>query len=145
LPKKSKQKKGIPILARRWRVPCAVQPPDGRKRTRFAQTDFPPLSPADRSAPAASQGDKRKRRLQGLATPVSATASFTPGEPLALRKSDGRSDAGYRIVAAVIRRRRAFANAVVAPADFYVFSLVTFFGRAKKVTRLPAGTGGVEE
>jgi hypothetical protein len=26
----------------------------------------------------------------------------------------------------------------------YVFSLVTFFGRAKKVTRLPAGTGGVE-
>jgi hypothetical protein len=39
---------------------------------------------------------------------------------------------------------RPLANAVMAAADFQAISLVTFlWGLAKKVTRLPAGTGEV--
>jgi len=45
LPKKSKQKKGTPLLARLRRVPSAPRPAGGRKRTRFARTDFPPFCP----------------------------------------------------------------------------------------------------
>ncbi|MDK2848465.1 MAG: hypothetical protein PWP34_1818 [Desulfuromonadales bacterium] len=56
LPKKRKQKKGTPLLARLRRVPSTVRPPGGRKR--FAALSFPPVSPVARSVPAASQGGK---------------------------------------------------------------------------------------
>jgi hypothetical protein len=54
LPKKRKQKKGTPLLARLRRVPFTARPPGGRKR--FAALSFPPVAPVGRSVPAASQG-----------------------------------------------------------------------------------------
>jgi hypothetical protein len=85
-------------------------------------------------SPASSRIQGNPLDFKGNAT-TNLVATYPESPTKKFRFSDSSSgDPGHR----------PFANAVMAAADFQAISLVTFlWGLAKKITRLPAGTGEV--